>query len=279
MARLVHQLSPRAHRPLVVVNCAAIPETLLESELFGHEKGAFTGAVQRRIGRFEQADGGTLFLDEIGELTSPVQVKLLRFLQEREFQRVGGERTLKADVRIISATHQDLEARVKEGRFREDLFYRIHVVTLKVPPLRERREDIPVLLDHFMGKYARENQKTIEGVSREARDQLMRYDYPGNVRELENIIEQAFVLCRGGILELHHLPPELRPTATTSSDTIRPLSLQSMETLMISEVLRRHQGNRRKTAENLGIDPSTLYRKLKSLRIELPPTDGRSRRK
>jgi len=267
MARLVHQLSPRAHRSLVVVNCAAIPETLLESELFGHEKGAFTGAVQRRIGRFEQADGGTLFLDEIGELTPPVQVKLLRFLQGREFQRVGGERTLKADVRIISATHQDLEARVKEGRFREDLFYRIHVVTLKIPPLRERREDIPVLLEHFIQKYARENQKTIEGVSREARDRLMRYDYPGNVRELENIIERAVVISQDPVISTHDLPfqecaDSADPDEASRSGTLHA-ALEELERRMIREALEQAESNQSQAARQLGLSERMLRYKLK----------------
>jgi two-component system NtrC family response regulator len=267
MARLVHQLSPRVHRPLVVVNCAAIPETLLESELFGHEKGAFTGAMQRRIGRFEQADGGTLFLDEIGELTPPVQVKLLRFLQEREFQRVGGERTLKADVRIISATHQDLDARVKEGRFREDLFYRIHVVTLKVPPLRERREDIPILLDHFIEKYARENQKAIEGVSREARDQLMRYDYPGNVRELENIIERAVVISQDPMISTHDLPFQecLETEGSGEPDQSGNLheAMENLERRMIREALEQAESNQSQAARLLGLSERMLRYKLK----------------
>jgi len=267
MARLVHQLSPRANRPLVVVNCAAIPETLLESELFGHEKGAFTGAVQRRIGRFEQADGGTLFLDEIGELTLPVQVKLLRFLQEREFQRVGGERTLKADVRIISATHQDLESGVKQGLFREDLFYRIHVVTLKIPPLRERREDIPALLELFIENYSRENQKTIEGVSREARDQLMRYDYPGNVRELENIIERAVVISQDPLISTRDLPFQDCLGMENSGEADRSGSLQEamedLERRMIREALEQAESNQSQAARLLGLSERMLRYKLK----------------
>ncbi len=267
MARLVHQLSPRANRPLVVVNCAAIPETLLESELFGHEKGAFTGAVQRRIGRFEQADGGTLFLDEIGELTLPVQVKLLRFLQEREFQRVGGERTLKADVRIISATHQDLESGVKQGLFREDLFYRIHVVTLKIPPLRERREDIPALLELFIEKYSRENQKTIEGVSREARDQLMRYDYPGNVRELENIIERAVVISQDPLISTRDLPFQDCLGMKNSGEADQSGSLQEamedLERRMIREALEQAESNQSQAARLLGLSERMLRYKLK----------------
>lgn len=267
LARLIHNMSPRSSRPLVAVNCAAIPETLLESELFGHEKGAFTGAVQRRIGRFEQADGGTLFLDEIGELTPPVQVKLLRFLQEREFQRVGGDRTIKADVRIISATHQDLEARIREGQFREDLFYRIHVVTLNIPPLRERREDIPPLVDHFVKRFARENHKSIEGLSREARDHLMRYDYPGNVRELENIVERAVVIARAPLIATQDLPfqecrePESLGAAVEAGSL--HMALESLERQMIQEALEKAQSNQSQAARQLGLSERMLRYKLK----------------
>jgi DNA-binding NtrC family response regulator len=267
LAGLVHNMSPRSGRPLVAVNCAAIPETLLESELFGHEKGAFTGAVQRRIGRFEQADGGTLFLDEIGELTPPVQVKLLRFLQEREFQRVGGERTLKADVRIISATHQDLEARVKEGLFREDLFYRIHVVTLDIPPLRERPEDILMLVDHFIRKYTQENQKAIEGVSREARDRLIRYEYPGNVRELENIIERAVVIARDSVITTRDLPFQECLDTEEAEETIPAgslhESLENLERQMIQDALETAQSNQSQAARLLGLSERMLRYKLK----------------
>lgn len=269
-ARLVHHLSPRAERPLVTVNCAAIPETLLESELFGHEKGAFTGAVQRRIGRFEQADRGTLFLDEIGELSPPVQVKLLRFLQEREFQRVGGDRTIKADVRIISATHQDLEARVKEGSFREDLFYRINVVTMRIPPLRERREDIPVLIDHFVKRFAGENRRKIEGVSREARDLLIKYDYPGNVRELENIIERAVVIARDAVLSVGDLPfqealcssPSAPDHAAAPEGTLQH-TLESIELRMIKEAMEKTGANQSQAARLLGLNERMLRYKLK----------------
>ncbi|HOD99231.1 MAG TPA: sigma-54 dependent transcriptional regulator, partial [Syntrophales bacterium] len=206
LARLIHQLSPRSGRAMLAVNCGALHENLLESELFGHEKGAFTGASARRIGRFEEADGSTLFLDEIGELSAAVQVKLLRFLQEREFQRLGGNQTLRADVRIISATNRDLDARVKAGAFREDLYYRLKVVTIDLPPLRERKEDIPPLIDHFLRKYAKENGKVIKGISSEARDLLIKYDYPGNVRELENILERAVVIGRDEIISVEDLP-------------------------------------------------------------------------
>jgi len=270
LARLIHSLSPRADRPFIVVNCAAIPETLIESELFGHEKGAFTGAVQRRIGRFEQADGGTLFLDEIGELSPAVQVKLLRFLQEREFRRVGGERTLKADVRIVSATHQDLEAKIKGGSFRKDLFYRINVVTMNIPPLRERREDIPILIDHFVKRFVRENRKKIDGVSREARALLIRYDYPGNVRELENIIERAVVICRGSLLTLEDLPFQDALCAggtETGRDEPREGSLQyaleALEQQMIRDALEKCGFNQSRAARLLGLSERMLRYKLK----------------
>lgn len=266
-ARLLHHLSPRAERPFVVVNCAAIPETLLESDFFGHEKGAFTGAVQRRIGRFEQADGGTLFLDEIGELTPAVQVKLLRFLQEREFERVGGERTLKADVRIISATHQDLEAGVKAGTFREDLFYRINVVTMAIPPLRERREDIPLLIDHFVVRFARENHKKIDGISREARDLLIRYDYPGNVRELENIMERAVVICRGSVVLRDDLPfADLlreREAAPPGPDGSLNDALEALERRMLQEALAQAAFNQSQAARLLGLNERMLRYKLR----------------
>ena len=189
---------PRADQPLVKVNCAALPETLLESELFGHEKGAFTGAAARRIGRFEAADKGTLFLDEIGDLAPAMQVKLLRVLQEKEFERLGGNQTIKTDVRVIAATNRDLEKAIREGAFREDLYYRLNVVSVVIPPLRDRKEDIPALLDHFVKKYSEGNRKRISGVTAEAGDLLMRYTFPGNVRELENIIERAVVLSKKG---------------------------------------------------------------------------------
>lgn len=269
-ARLIHSSSPRGERPFIAVNCAAIPETLLESELFGHEKGAFTGAVQRRIGRFEQAAGGTLFLDEIGELTFPVQVKLLRFLQERELQRVGGNRIIKADVRIVCATHQDLEARVKEGLFREDLYYRIHVVTLKIPPLRERREEIPILVDHFIQRFSGENRKSIQGLSREARDLLMRYDYPGNVRELENIIERAVVISRGEVLTLEDLPFEATLPSSTMEGDAAPAqegtlqhAVETLEKQMIRDALEKAAFNQTQAARALGLSERALRYKLK----------------
>ncbi len=210
IANAIHYASPRSGKPLVKVSCSAIPETLLESELFGHEKGAFTGATQRRIGRFEEADGGSIFLDEIGDLSPSTQVKLLRILQDKEFQRLGSNLTLKTDVRVITATHRNLEEAIKKGLFREDLYYRLNVISITLPPLRERREDIPLLIDYFLKKYSKENQKSISDISKEARALLLRYPYPGNVRELENLIERAVVLCRGEMITTQDLPFHLK---------------------------------------------------------------------
>jgi two-component system NtrC family response regulator len=265
-ARLIHHLSPREAKPFVAVNCAVIPESLIESELFGHEKGSFTGAFQRRIGRFEQADSGTLFLDEIGELSPAVQVKLLRFLQEREFQRVGGEKTVTADVRIISATHQDLDARVKDGTFREDLFYRIHVVAIKIPPLKDRREDIPVLMTHFIRRFREANRKKIDGVSREAQDLLVKYDYPGNVRELENIIERAIVIARGSVISTEDLPfqnPECEDGTSKTPVGNLHQAIAAMECEMIEDAMQQADFNQSKAALLLGIGERMLRYKLK----------------
>jgi two-component system NtrC family response regulator len=267
VARLIHALSPRSGKPMTVVNCAALPETLLESELFGHEKGAFTGASQRRIGRFEEADGGSLFLDEIGELTQAVQVKLLRFLQEREFQRIGDNRTRQSDVRVISATNRDLAARIREGAFREDLFYRLNVVTITIPPLRERKEDISPLMDHFLQRYSSQNGKSVEGFLPEARDLLLRYDYPGNVRELENIIERAVVIARGSIISTKDLPfpaqyPRLESTTKKSPTRLKD-SVEAMEFEMIREAMDQTGNHQTQAAEVLGISERTLRYKLK----------------
>ncbi|MCX5829193.1 MAG: sigma-54 dependent transcriptional regulator, partial [Deltaproteobacteria bacterium] len=267
LARLIHHLSPRSTRPMLAVNCGALHENLLESELFGHEKGSFTGAAARRIGRFEEADGGTLFLDEIGELSSTVQVKLLRFLQEREFQRLGGNQTLHSDVRIISATNRDLEGRVKEGAFREDLFYRLNVVTISMPPLRDRKEDVPPLIEHFLQKYAQENGKTITGISSEARDLLMKYDYPGNVRELENILERAVVIGREEVISVEDLP-FLEESLSLSDDGKKAEgllrgSMEEMERKMIIEAMEKAGDHQTKAAEILGISERMLRYKLK----------------
>jgi two-component system NtrC family response regulator len=267
LARLIHNLSARSARPIIAVNCGALHENLLESELFGHERGAFTGAVMRRIGRFEEADGGTLFLDEIGELSPSVQVKILRFLQDREFQRLGGNQTLHSDVRIINATNRDLEARVREGAFREDLFYRLNVVTMVIPPLRERREDIPELIDHFLSRFASDNVKEINGMSSEARDMLLKYDYPGNVRELENIIERAVVICRGPVITVEDLPFR-RETSASGQDRgqgegLLRGSIEELERKLISEAMEKAGDLQTKAAEFLGISERMLRYKLK----------------
>ncbi len=279
-ARAIHSLSPRRKRRFVAVNCAALPDTLLESELFGHKAGAFTDARRDKPGRFALADGGTIFLDEIGDISPAMQVRLLRVLQERTIEPLGSVEPVKVNVRVLAATNRDLAERVRAGHFREDLFYRVRVVHLKLPSLRQRREDIPLLIDRLVSKYNRLQGKDIAGVSDEVLARLMEHDYPGNVRELENIIEQAFVLCRGGFIELHHLPPELRSNgAAAADDRGSPTTLRSMERVLIADALRRHAGNRKKAARDLGIDPSTLFRKIRALRIETPPTDGRSRRR
>jgi DNA-binding NtrC family response regulator len=273
VAKAIHYHSPRAGFPLIKVNCAALPETLLESELFGHEKGAFTGATARRIGRFEAADKGTLFLDEIGELSSSMQVKLLRVLQEREFERLGGNQTLKTDVRVIAATNRDIERAIKEGMFREDLYYRLNVVSVVIPPIRERKEDIPALIDYFVKKYGRENKKSITGISDEARNLLLRYDYPGNVRELENIIERAVVLSKKGIITGADLPipvrtavQENRLPAERAQGSLNE-TLDTVERGLILDALKESGGVQTRAAELLGISERVLRYKLKKYKL------------
>jgi Nif-specific regulatory protein len=274
VAKAIHYHSQRADFPLIKVNCAALPETLLESELFGHEKGAFTGAIARRIGRFEAADKGTLFLDEIGELTPAMQVKLLRVLQEREFERVGGNQTIKTDVRIIAATNRDIERAIKEERFREDLYYRLNVVPILIPPLRERKEDIPALAGHFIKKYGEENKKHIGGISAEARDLLMRYSYPGNVRELENIIERAVVLAKKKIITAADFPIHVQTAAGDGKPSARELkgslneTLDTVERGLILEALKESGGTQTRAAEKLGINERVLRYKLKKYKIK-----------
>lgn len=264
IARAIHFASPRARGPLVKVNCAALPETLLESELFGHERGAFTGATATRRGRFELADGGTLFLDEIGDLPPHLQVKLLRVLQEREFERVGSSRSLRVDVRVLAATHRDLEALLRAGRFREDLYYRINVVTITLPPLRERREDLPLLIDHFVAKFAARNGKVIHGLTREAREALLRYDYPGNVRELENLIERAVVLTRDEVIGLRDLPLTLHePAPEPPAPGGLAAAVEALERRMIREALDRAGSVQTRAAELLGISERALRYKLR----------------
>ncbi len=273
VARAIHFSSPRADKPFVRVNCAALPENLLESELFGHEKGAFTGAVNRRVGRFEQADQGSLFLDEIGDLAPALQMKLLRVLQEKEFERVGSNQTIKTDVRVIAATNRNLEEAIRKGTFREDLYYRLNVVTIFLPPLRERKEDIPPLIEYFLKKYNRENGKNVSALSKEARDLLLQYHYPGNVRELENILERAVVLCRGNVLEAQDLPLSLRETrmqATLEQAKRKeslPDVLEDVERELILKALGNHGGVQTRAAEELGISERVLRYKMKKYRI------------
>ncbi len=274
VAKAIHYHSQRADFPLIKVNCAALPETLLESELFGHEKGAFTGATARRIGRFEAADKGTIFLDEIGELTPAMQVKLLRVLQEREFERVGGNQTIKTDVRVISATSRDIEKAMKEGRFREDLYFRLNVVSIGIPPLRDRKEDIPALLDHFIEKYGRENKRQVSGISAEARDLLMRYAYPGNVRELENIIERAVVLSKKKIITTADLPIHVQTPRGDEALSARKLkgslneTLDTVERGLILDALNESGGMQTRAAEKLGVSERVLRYKLKKYKIK-----------
>jgi DNA-binding NtrC family response regulator len=264
IARALHQASPRATGALVKVNCAALAESLLETELFGHEKGAFTGAVASRKGRFELADGGSIFLDEIGDLPPHVQVKLLRVLQEREFERVGSSRPVKVDVRLLAATHRDLEALVREGRFREDLYYRINVVTIVLPPLRERREDLLPLIEHFLHAFAEKNGKAVRGVTREAREALLRYDYPGNIRELENLIERAVVLTRDDVIGVEDLPLALETPAQESGEGAGIIAaVEGLERRMIREALTKADGTQTRAAEMLGISERVLRYKLK----------------
>jgi PAS domain S-box-containing protein len=273
-ARALHNLSSRSKKRFVAVNCAALPDALLESELFGYKAGAFTDARRDKPGRFVLADGGTILLDEIGDVSPAMQVRLLRVLQERGVEPLGATEGVKVNVRIIAATNKDLAKLVREERFREDLLYRIRVIHLKIPALRERREDIPLLVDYLVAKFNRLQGKDIAGLSQEVLVRLMEHNYPGNVRELENILEQAFVFCRGGLIELQHLPAELRPAAAMASPT-GAMSLRSAEQHLIKMALQRNKGSRQRTAQELGINPSTLYRRIKALGVSTP--DGRSK--
>jgi two-component system, NtrC family, response regulator AtoC len=276
LAKVIHQLSPRAQQPMVTVHCAALSATLLESELFGHEKGAFTGAYERRIGRFEQAQGGTLFLDEIGEIDAMTQIKLLRFLGERSFERVGSNKTLTADVRLIAATNKNLEELVKAGTFREDLYFRLRVVPIRLPALRERLEDIPLLAAAFLREFATENQKNIPTFSPDAMDLLLRYSWPGNVRELRTSIEHAVVLCRGERIVPRDLPPQVRNAASSAAlngnSSAKPaadgLKMEEAEKDLIIRALKETNGSRTRAAERLGISRRTLHRKLRQYQIE-----------
>jgi len=269
IANAIHYASSRAGRPLVKVNCTALPENLLESELFGHERGAFTGAVQRRIGRFEQAHTGSIFLDEIGDLSPSLQMKLLRVLQEKEFERVGSNRTIKTDVRVMAATSRDLEEGLRRGTFREDLYYRLNVISIFLPPLRERREDIPLLIDHFLQTYSEKNRRSVPRVSKEARDILLQYSYPGNVRELENIIERSVVVGRGDTITTRDLPLQVREGLREADlgleDKGRSLDamLSGMERDLIARALDEHGWVQTKAARSLGISERVLRYKMK----------------
>src|SRR5882724_9405941 len=263
IAKAIHFASPRASGPLVRVNCAALPETLLESELFGHEKGAFTGAVTTRQGRFELANGGSLFLDEIGDLPLPLQAKLLRVLQEREYEKVGSSRPVKVNVRILAASHRPLEALIKAGQLREDLYFRLNVVTILIPPLRERRSDVSLLMDHFLRHFAEKNGKTIRGLTHEARDILLRYDYPGNVRELENIIERAVVLTRDDVIGIRDLPLTVQnPEVEGDREPNLTVAVEGLERRMIRDALARSDDVQTHAAELLGISERALRYKL-----------------
>jgi PAS domain S-box-containing protein len=277
-ARAIHDLSPRSKNRFVAINCGALPDTLLESELFGHKAGAFTDALRDKPGRFELADGGTILLDEIGDISQAMQIRLLRVLQERIYHPLGSVEPVPVDVRIITATHRDLTELVVNGSFREDLYYRINVFQLDLPPLRDRREDIPLLVDHFVARFNALQQKEVVGVSDEVMNVLMRYDFPGNARELENAVEHAFVLCERGLIDLQHLPNEIFEKVGFPVMRVHPgASLRSIEAMHIADALRRHEGNRKATAAELGIHPTTLRRKIRDLEIPVPDHDGRRR--
>lgn len=269
-ARAIHINSPRKTGPFIAVNCSAFVESLIESELFGHEKGSFTGAIKTKIGKFELAKGGTLFLDEIGDLSLSVQTKFLRVLESREFERVGGNKTIKVEARIIAATNKHLSEEISSGRFREDLFYRINVINIHLPPLRDRMDDLPLIVNHFIELFNKKFNKEIRQFSSQAFDILMEYEWPGNIRELENVIEHCFVLCNGNIIQVECLPKRLREQkkiVTTSSNAIKKNGFKDVERELIISVLEKHNGNRSKAAKELNINPSTLWRKIKKLGI------------
>jgi PAS domain S-box-containing protein len=276
VARALHNLSCRNDGPFVAVNCGALPDSLLESELFGHRAGAFTDARQDRAGRILQAQGGTLFLDEIADISPAFQIRLLRFLQERFFQPLGADKTLQADVRVIVATNRSLEELVEEGKFRQDLFYRINIVHLQLPPLRERLEDIPLLVTHFIEDLNALQNRDIEGMSSEALACLMSHGWPGNVRELENVVERAFIFCRQATIEPEHLPTSIHVTLPAEEGPEK--SLKQVEAAFLLQALKRNGGNRVETARQLGIHKTTLYRRLKSLGVALPPKNGGQQR-
>jgi PAS domain S-box-containing protein len=265
VARAIHNLSHRKTHPIVTVNCGALPETLLESELFGYKAGAFTDARKDKLGRFSVAEGGTIFLDEIADVSLALQVRLLRVIQERTFEPLGSNEPIKADVRILAASNRNLQRMMKIGKFREDLFYRINVIRVKLPPLRDRKEDIPLLVDHFIARFNKLKNRLVSDVSPDVLAVLMGHDYPGNVRELENIIEHAVVLCRGSVISMHHLPDSFQPTEHKSH--LPSTSLKDLEARFITEILRKNNWNHSKTAKELGMHKTTLWRKMKRLGI------------
>ena len=275
-AKAIHSLSPRKNGPMITVNCGALPDTLLESELFGYKAGAFTDARRDKPGRLAMAEKGTLFLDEIGDISPMLQMRLLRVLQDKVYEPLGSTKSEKADVRILAATNKDLLKMVNEGSFRDDLYYRINIVKLVLPPLRKRREDIPLLSEHFLKKYSSFQDKEIQGLSHEAMKLLMSYDYPGNVRELENIIEYATVVCKNHLIEIKHLPetfqhPRAGPTSIQpQKPKANEPSMDELEKQFIYEVLKKNNWSRKHTAAQMGIHPSTLWRKMKRLNITLP---------
>jgi Nif-specific regulatory protein len=270
IAHAIHYNSLRANKPFVKVSCAALPESLIESELFGYEKGAFTGAQQRKKGRFELAEGGTLFLDEIGDINLATQVKLLRVLQEREYERLGGTETLKTNVRLVTATHKDLEKAIQQGTFREDLYYRLNVFTIFVPPLRERKTDLLLLADHFLESFSRTHSKSIKRISTPAIDMLMSYHWPGNVRELENTLERAVLVCDGHVIHAHHLPPTLQ--TAEASGTVTRVSLKdavaAYEKDLISDALKTTRGNRAKAARLLNTTERIINYQVRKYAID-----------
>ena len=280
LARAIHELSPRCEKPFIAINCGALPDTLLESELFGYKKGAFTDATRDKTGFLAAAEGGTILLDEIGDLSAAFQVRLLRVLQDQMYQPLGATSPVRANVRILAATNRDLENLVKKGSFRQDLFYRINVIRLDLPPLRQRKEDVPMLVKHFIGRFNRLRGRSVAGISPEALSLLMFHDYPGNIRELENIIEHAFVLCREGQIETRCLPENLKAASgrAIGHGTIGE-AVKSTEAQVILDTLKRNENNRLAAARELGIHKSTLYRKIKMLGIDLADKKRRMDRK
>jgi Nif-specific regulatory protein len=271
VAHAIHYNSPRANKPFVKVSCAALPDSLIESELFGYEKGAFTGAEGRKKGRFELAEGGTLFLDEIGDINLATQVKLLRVLQEREFERLGSTETIKVNVRLLAATNKDLERAIAAGTFREDLYFRLNVFTIFVPPLRERKADLLLLVDHFLEKFSREHRKSIKRISTPAIDMLMSYHWPGNVRELENTLERAVLMCDGQVIHGHHLPPSLQTAEASGTVTRVSLSdaVAGFEKDLIQDALKTTRGNRAKASRLLDTTERVLNYKVKKYGIDV----------